>query len=120
MIEISSAHFPISVNAAFRNVTAKDGKKAGRIKTARYTTWRNAIGWDIAQAMRGKQMIEGHYSVRILLSTAERHPLADLGNFEKGVQDALQEFGVVKNDRYCDYIEMGWANVEGIQIKVWE
>lgn len=112
-IVIWTQHLPVSVNKAYRNTTAKDGKKRGRIKTQVYTTWLNAFGWDVKRAMQSRQTVEGRYSMSICIDMNKRHKLADLSNFLKTTEDALVHWKVVKDDRFCEHIEMSWGNPEG-------
>lgn len=114
MIIIESPHIPPSVNQAYRNRTSKDSVKApGRIKTKSYMTWFNAFGWDVRQAMRGKSMIDGPYEIVITLCESTRHPLSDIMNREKCVSDALQELGVIKDDRNCHSGTVKWGSAKG-------
>ena len=50
--------FPPSVNTAYRNPTARDGKKRGRIKTKRYYAWAKNAGQAVLMQPR-QQPIKG-------------------------------------------------------------
>jgi len=120
-VRIASPHIPISINRAYRNATSKDRVK-GRIKTKDYATWFNAYGWDVRAAMVHQKPIKGAYTIEITVDRAKRHPLADVENFAKVTADALQELGVIENDRFCERLTIGWGEADGgvsVEITPW-
>ncbi len=112
-IVIWTHHMPISINRAYRNVTSRDGKRGGRIKTQAYTTWLNAFGWDVNRAMAGKEKIMGAYDLELVIDMTKRHKLADLSNFLNTTEDALKHHGVIEDDRFCQNIHLTWGNPAG-------
>lgn len=118
VVRIASPYVPISVNKAYRNSTASEGGK-GRKKTKAYTTWFNAFGWDVRAAMVTQKPMKGPYTIEITIDRSKRHPLADVGNFEKVTQDALQECGVIENDKLCERVSIGWGEASGgVEIEI--
>lgn len=119
IVRIASPHVPISVNRAYRNATARDRVK-GRIKTKEYQIWKNAFQWDVKAAMVHQKPITGPYEITISVARSQRHPLADVTNFEKVTADALQELGVIENDRFCERSTIQWADLPqgGVEIEI--
>lgn len=111
-VRIASTFIPISVNKAYRNATAKDHVK-GRIKTKEHGTWAKAFGWDVRAAMVHQKPINGPYSIDIVIDRSKRHPLADIENYSKVVSDALQDLGVIENDRNCEALRISWGEAQG-------
>lgn len=121
VVRIASQHIPISVNRAYRNATMKDRVKH-RIKTKDYGTWARAFGWDVQAAMARQSPIKGPYTIEVTICRSKRHPLADVTNFEKPLQDCLGELGVIENDRFCEHFGIGWGEAQGgiiIEIRPW-
>lgn len=121
VVRIASPHVPISVNKAYRNATSKDSVR-GRIKTKDYATWFNAFAWDVRASMARQSPIKGPYTIDITIDRSKRHPLADIGNFEKVTQDALQACNVIENDKLCERVSIGWGLAGGgveIEIRPW-
>lgn len=109
MIEIILSHKPPSTNQLYRNASGGDRKK-GRIRTDRYNTWRQAVGWELNK-VHGK--ISGPYVMQISLCRSMRHHAEDIGNREKAVSDILQEHGIIENDRFCEDLRIRWADTGG-------
>ncbi|MFG1302690.1 RusA family crossover junction endodeoxyribonuclease [Xanthobacter autotrophicus] len=93
---------PPSLNNAFKNVRGK-----GRVKTAEYKAWRKDAAWQLH--LQKPPRFTGQVSVTILVPKSTR---SDLDNLNKGILDALQDVGVVANDRQFDPISIGRADVE--------
>ncbi|MFG1260058.1 RusA family crossover junction endodeoxyribonuclease [Xanthobacter flavus] len=87
---------PPSLNGAFRNVPGK-----GRVKTKAYKDWRQDAAWQI-KAQRPPRFGE---TVAISIQVP-RSVKADLDNLNKAVLDALQDAGVVANDRQCERVSI--------------
>lgn len=92
---------PPSVNEIYRNVPGK-----GRVKTKAYKKWReDAVLW---LRLQKPPTFTGPVSVSIALPLATR---GDADNRNKAALDALQEAGVVANDRLCDPVTIGRSDV---------
>ena len=93
---------PPSVNSIYRNVHGK-----GRRKTKAYKKWReDAVVW---LRLQKPPAFTGTVSVVISLPRSTR---GDADNRNKAALDALQEAGVVANDRLCDPVTIGRADVD--------
>ena len=108
---------PPSANKLFRNATAKDNVR-GRIKTKAYNQWRDMVAWEIKLQRNGHKTLTGPATISVTLRRP--HPLTDLSNMVKPVEDAMQEAGVVKNDRQFVSIMASWAVHDGCRVKVSE
>ncbi len=104
---------PRSVNELYANVRGK-----GRVKTKVYRQWRNEAGWMIAAQGRPAQL-HGKYQIQIAVKRWSAR--ADIGNFEKGVSDVLQEHDVIEDDRFCERICIYWDDhlPKGVECRVW-
>lgn len=92
---------PPSLNGAFRNLRGK-----GRVKTKAYKKWReDAVLW---LRLQKAPAFTGPVSVSITLPLATR---GDADNRLKAALDALQDAGVVANDRQCDPVSIGRAGM---------
>lgn len=92
--------FPPSVN----NLYANRGK-AGRFKTKGYEAWIQLASLGIKDSHRQRL---GPYSISICLEAPDKRA-RDLGNLEKAISDILVMHGVVKDDRYCQRLNMAWG-----------
>lgn len=93
---------PPSVNEIYRNVPGK-----GRVKTNAYKKWReDAVLW---LRLQKPPAFTGPVSVVIGLPRSTR---GDADNRNKAALDALQEAGVVANDKQCDPVTIGRADVD--------
>ena len=106
---------PPSANKLFRNATAQDNVR-GRIKTKAYTQWRDLVAWEIKLQRNGHETLAGPATISI--SLRRPHPLTDLSNMVKPVEDAMQSAKVVKNDRQFTTIMAAWADHDGCQVTV--
>lgn len=104
---------PPSVNAMFWNNA--NGRGKGRIKTSAYRSWRDAMAWEIASQKPPR--FERRVSVKIELPQDTR---GDADNRLKAVGDLLQQAGVVANDKLCDPVSIGRADVQQTTITITE
>lgn len=94
-----------SVNGLFRNVTARDGKRGGRVPTKQYRAWRAEAGR--ALLMSRPPRLRAAYELEIELG---RRKGSDLDNYAKGVSDLLVALKVVRDDSECARLVLTWAN----------
>jgi len=107
--------FPPSVNSLFRDVSRRDGKRAGRIKTQRYLTWIRAATNEAAA--QDQKPIRGHVKVRILLGKPDRRK-RDLDNLLKAPLDLLTGLSLIEDDSAVQCIQVSWAEVDGALVEV--
>lgn len=93
---------PPSVNAMYRNVSGR-----GRVRTKAYKAWAKVAWAELQQQALPK--FSGQVSVTIQLPQKMR---GDVDNRAKATLDLLQACGVVANDRQCDPVHIGRANVD--------
>lgn len=74
----------------------------GRIRTKEYRAWREAAGWEIVAQRPGS--IAGPYTLHIVLPKLP--PNSDPDNRIKCLSDALQDHGVIDNDKHCRGIKL--------------
>lgn len=99
---------PPSVNSIYRNVPGK-----GRRKTKAYRKWReDAVLW---LRLQKPPAFTEQVSVSIELPLSTR---GDADNRNKAALDALQEAGVVANDRLCDPVTIGRFGVSMTTITI--
>lgn len=99
---------PISTNDLWR----PDGK-GGVCRTDRYETWFRAAGNMINAQRPGR--IDGCYALSLTIN--RRRTRIDLDNAVKAVSDALQECGVIDNDRLAEEIHLRWSDdVDGMLV----
>ena len=98
---------PPSANKLFRNATPKDNVR-GRIKTKKYHDWRNLVVHQLRLQKRGLPTLTGPVAVSI--TRRRHHPLLDLSNGIKPVEDALQAAGIIENDRQVTLICASWGD----------
>jgi len=100
---------PISTNELWRPAGGK------MIKTARYETWFRDAGNMINQQRAMK--ISGPYAMTLVIN--RRRTGIDLDNAVKAASDALQENGVIENDRLAQRITLSWSDdVAGMRVTV--
>lgn len=87
---------PISVNALRR-----PKETGGFCNTKVYKAWKTEVGLLINAQRAGG--VYGPYALTITVTTKWG---GDLGNVEKAVSDALQDNGVVQNDKLCQEIKI--------------
>jgi Holliday junction resolvase RusA-like endonuclease len=112
---------PPSVNGMYANVSEKmraallvKGKGVpGRVKTKAYRSWCDAMGWELKAKRPPK--ITGKVSIRIDLPRGVR---GDCDNRVKATLDLLQSVGIVENDRQCDPVTIGRADVAHTTITI--
>lgn len=100
---------PPSVNALFANVSAERRARAraigrslpGRLKSAEYSTWLNAAGWELKGVQPRLGRVEGAYELTVECSPA---CAKDLGNLEKALSDLLVDHGIVSDDSAAERI----------------
>lgn len=104
---------PRSVNELYANVPGR-----GRVKTRAYRAWRDAAGWMIRAQGKPAQLC-GKYEIQIAVKRWSAR--ADIGNFEKGVSDVLQEHDVIEDDKHAERICIWWSGdlPEGVECRVW-
>ena len=67
-----------------------------------YAKWRDDAGYFIKRT----EPINGPFSISIALRRPNKRQ--DLDNRSKAILDALQHYGVIKNDNLCERLEMVW------------
>jgi crossover junction endodeoxyribonuclease RusA len=87
---------PISVNSLWRTT-----KVGGVYLSAKYKAWRTEVGLLINANRVGG--VAGPYALTVNVSHKWR---GDLDNALKALSDALQEHGVIENDRLCQSIHI--------------
>lgn len=104
---------PRSVNELYLNVPGK-----GRVKTAEYKAFANEAGWMICAQGRPAQLM-GKYEIQIAVKRWSAR--ADIGNFEKGISDVLQQHDVIEDDKHAERICIWWSEdlPEGVDCRVW-
>lgn len=101
---------PVSTNALFFN-----RRGGGRAKTKEYCTWLRAAGWAVkAKQPKPKQLRE---PCEVHLYVTDKWK-GDIDNASKCCLDALQEFGVILNDKLVTRLTVERANVEGVRVIV--
>ena len=106
--------YPVSVNAAYRNVA-----KRGRVKSKAYTAWEGAAAWEARAQAKGR--IEGPYAFHMKVQRPDRRA-RDLGNLEKVTHDLCVSLGLVEDDSLCQRIVLEWDDVppaRDARVKVW-
>lgn len=104
-----SLPMPPSVNRLWRIAYDRHGGKRRMIKSERYCTWQqSAHGYYLQQGIHRQPKIEGHFRACIVLDETKRGR-SDVDNRAKAVMDALQAFGVISNDKYCDGLTVEWG-----------
>ena len=93
---------PPSVNEIYRNVPGK-----GRVKTKAYKGWRKDAEWQVS--LQKPAHFTGPVAVSIALPMSTR---GDVDNRAKATMDLLQKAGVVANDKQCDPVTIGRADVD--------
>ena len=101
---------PVSTNNLYYTAQ-KTGK---RHKTARYCTWLREAGWMIRAASPKVRQITGACEVSLTLSRSWR---GDIDNI-KCVLDAMQNFGVILNDKQVERITIERADIEGCRVSI--
>lgn len=94
MIDITLP-IPVSANAIWRGAGSKV------VKSAKYKAWLQAVGWEIQLAKNAGE-VRGMTGAYMLLLALPGRMLGDIDNRHKAVNDALQRFGVVPDDKHCD------------------
>lgn len=97
---------PVPVNNMYLNVPGR-----GRVKTKRYKAWRMASSWELVEQRRayGVNAITERVSVTVHLPEKTR---GDADGRLKATLDCLQDAGIISNDRLCDPVSIGRAEVE--------
>jgi hypothetical protein len=80
-------------------------------KSAIYKSWRSSAAWAVKVALNGVKGLPGAYALRIRAIRADDRGL-NLGNIEKPLSDALQEGGVIVDDKLAKRIEIEWVTAE--------
>lgn len=107
--------FPVSVNAAYRNVL-----HVGRVKTTAYKNWLAAAQAAVLQD-KVKGRIEGLYTMEIEVDRPDRRR-RDLSNLIKTIEDFCVSMGFVEDDSLCERLQIKWtAPIEGRPgpVRVW-
>lgn len=97
---------------------AGNGKR--RYRTKEYDDWIKEAGWRIA-TQRPPKSLAG-VSILIEVSDQESTSSWDLTNRHKAAMDLLVKHKIIQNDskRYVKNFAMQWANVDGIEITIWD
>lgn len=85
-----------------------------------YTEWKKSFGARAKLLWAPWHPIEGPFAIRITLGTKSGKMRSDIDNAAGSVLDALQDAGLIKNDRDCRQL---WAriittNLPGISVEV--
>lgn len=99
---------PPSVNAIYANK-----RNGGRMKTRKYAAWRKQAEWELHLQHRPAKPITCRVAVEIKLPMRTR---GDAENRSKAACDALQGALVILNDRQCDPVTIGRADVPATMI----
>jgi len=107
---------PPSVNSMFFNTKVETIRAAsrlperrkvkGRTKTAKYRAWRTTAMWEVK--LQKPPTFDARVAVKIELPMATR---GDADNRIKAALDLLQQASVVVNDKLCDPVSCGRADV---------
>ena len=92
---------PPSTNNLYFNLP-----KGGRAISRKYSTWREAAGWEIQSQRPGK--IEGRVVISIALGKNTNRQ-SDCSNFIKPIEDLLVMHGVIDDDRNVEAIASRWV-----------
>lgn len=92
---------PPSVNNLFVNA----GKR--RVKSARYTEWLKAAGWELQAQKPAK--VSGTFRFTMVAYRPDRRR-RDLDNLIKPVLDLLKTHGVIEDDHLTQSIHATWAD----------
>ena len=120
---ITLSVLPPSVNRMFFNTRVEtssgDARKPinrrirGRSKTQAYRSWREAMGWEV------KIQNPPTFDTRVKVSVElPMEMLGDADNRLKACLDLLQHMGVVTNDKLCDPVSIGRADVSQTTITI--
>jgi Holliday junction resolvase RusA-like endonuclease len=96
-------HLPPSVNSIYANVAGR-----GRIKAARYKEWINAVGWTVNPQL-SKDTARWTGPVKITVGMIRPRENSDLDNRLKALDDLLQTFGIVSNDKLIYHWDVQWV-----------
>ena len=107
--------FPVSVDAAWRNVPGH-----GRVKTKRYLAWEKEAGVEILR-QRPIQPILGPFHLAIMATRPELKRKRDISNLIKLPEDLLVAFNIIEDDSFAQSVTIRWtdaveAPVVGVQI----
>lgn len=86
---IRLAHVPPSTNGLYANVAGR-----GRVKTERYRTWLQAVGWDMNRYHNHKWA----EPVYLTIAIGKLRGSADVSNRVKAVEDLLVAHGIIPGD----------------------
>lgn len=81
-------------------------RTGGRAITARYSTWREAAGWEIQATRPGK--IPGQVVLSIALQKPAKRK-ADCSNYIKAIEDLLVTHGVIDDDSNVEAVAVRWS-----------
>ena len=105
-----SLPMPPSVNRIWRIAYDRHGGKRRMIKSDRYATWQqSAHGYYLQQGGHRQEKIPGHFEAHIVLDASRRRN-SDADNRTKVVLDALQRFGLITDDKFCDRLTVEWGH----------
>lgn len=99
---------PVSVNAMYRNV-----KGRGRVKSQRYNTWLNAVGWQVKS--QSPEPVAGNVEVSLFCKKQNRRK-RDIDNCIKAVLDMLVNLGLIEDDSKVIKVSAEWTqnpNISG-------
>ncbi len=101
---------PPSVNRIWRIAYDRHGGRQRMIKSDRYSTWQqSAHGYYLEQGVHKLPKITGHFQAHIVLDASKRRN-SDADNRTKAVLDALQRFGLITDDKFCDRLTVEWGS----------
>lgn len=109
MMQVFDFPRPISTNALFFN------RRGGRTKTKEYCTWLRAAGWAVKTKQPKAKQLREPCEVHLYVTDKWK---GDIDNASKCVLDALQEFGVILNDKLVTRLTVERAAVEGVRVVV--
>jgi Holliday junction resolvase RusA-like endonuclease len=104
--------FPISTNALWRSAM-------GRVFISpKYKAWKHEADGMFLTQKKSLKPIKGNFTAVITLDERRRKVARDVDNRGKCLLDALQHFGLIEDDKFCDRITIQWGNVEGCSVVV--
>ncbi len=113
---------PISVNAIYRNTSAKEremyrraGKKAKfRVKSNAYEQWQ----YKANQMLHGQSLKKVSGPVRVEIKLPSKKRRGDCDNRAKSVLDYLVNRQLMDDDRHVQSMWIGWCDVDDCEVTI--
>jgi Holliday junction resolvase RusA-like endonuclease len=108
IVTVLDLPFPPSVNRLWR--AGKGGNSRVHLSPA-YRAWKDEADALIRSTagLRGVSRINGLFAAEIVLNVRER--AGDLDNRIKAVLDIAQRYGLIKDDRYLDNLQVCYGDI---------